>query len=385
MTSPQHPTIIAMRSLDTSRGDVDRDSLRPTSSPSSHSSRNIHSNPPFKQNLELCKTLQIADDRLSITRKSRVEKDYLPGQPRIALQGTRLESYLEQDFLTKDLDRLAPHLWLVGTQDSSHISSLTQQIVRGRNIILTEDPGLHLLWISDRVYIKPIPKYLLSHAFWEFYLVGTHSQIEESKRGDITKAALGFLRTYFHLIQHKSDFFLATKDERLRLLPKGVSYADFVKFIANFSEIHDKDVSPRYRFGQLRLGRLNFWSKVFLHRFHYRKVHQQYGAYFAQFYGPLLFIFATISLSLSAMQLVLAVQRPNTFGPPWKTFTRVSGGFAVLTLVCVALTVLVLLLMFVSLALRETIFAVKALYRKSTFAVKAPHRERRLKTQDMEG
>ncbi|KAL9077633.1 MAG: hypothetical protein Q9161_000005 [Pseudevernia consocians] len=352
--------------------------------------------PPFEQNLELCKTLQIADDGFSIKRRPRapfkeitrdratIEKNYLPGQPRVALQGASLESYLEQDFLTRDLDRLAPHLWLVGAQDSSHISSLTQQIFRGRDIVLTEDPGLHLLWIYDRVYIKPIPKYLLSRAFWEFYLVNADSPIKDkSNRGAITKAALGFLRTYFHLIQHKSDFFLATKDEKLRLLPKDVSYADFVKFIVNFSEVHDDDVSPRYRFGQLRLSRLNFWSKIFLHRFQYRKVHQQYGAYFARFYGPLLFIFATVSLSLSAMQLVLAVQRPNAFGESWKTFARVSGGFAVFTLVCVALIVFFLLSMFISLALREIIFAIKALYRGRKLSGKKL-KESKLKTHDME-
>ncbi|KAL9131187.1 MAG: hypothetical protein Q9175_006831 [Cornicularia normoerica] len=326
--------------------------------------------PPFDIDSQLCRALEVDADEHSITRPPRAgrgvtSKDYLPGQPRIALQDPSIKSYLEQELLTRDLDRLAPHLWLVGTQDSSHISSLTGQTFRGRNIILTEDPGLHLLWIYDRVYVKPIPRYLLSHAFWKFYLVGNRSRIPEMQRQEIAKAALGFLRSYLYLIRHKSDFLLATNDEH-RLLPKNISHSDFIKFITTFDGIRDEEVSPRYRFGDLRLGRLKFWSKIFLRRFTYRKVHQQYGAYFAQFYGPLLFIFAVFSLSLSAMQLGLATQRPNSFGPSWKSFTRVSEGFAVLTLVCVALITLILLLLFVSLALRETIFALKELYRKKT-------------------
>ena len=325
--------------------------------------------PPFGANLELCHTLTIAGDELSIRRRPRdgnevtKEKNYLPGQPRIALQDPSIESYLEQNFLTRDLDTFAPHLWLVGRQDSSHISSLTLQNFRGRDIIITEDPGLHLIWIYDRVYIKPIPRYLLSHAFWKFFLLGEHSPISEPGRKYIGKAALGFLRSYSYLIRHKSDFFIAT-DDKLRLLPKNVSYSDFIKFITAFERVLDEDVSPRYSFGELRLSRLNIWSKIFLQRFTYRKVHQQYGAYFARFYGPLLFVFAIFSLSLSAMQLELAIQRPNTFGTLWQTFARISGGLAALTLICVALIALILLLLFVSLFLRELNFAVRAQHRK---------------------
>ena len=251
----------------------------------------------------------------------------------------------------------------MGKQDSSHTSSLTRQNFRGRDIVITEDPGLHLIWIYDRVYIKPIPRYLLSHALWKFFLLGEHSLIAEPARKDIVKAALGFLRSYSYRIRHKSDFFIAT-DDKVRLLPKDVSYSDFIEFIAAFESFQDEDISPRDRFGELRLSRLNIWSKIFLQRFTYRKVHQHYGAYFARFYGPLLFVFAILSLSLSAMQLEIAIQRSNTFGPLWQTFARISGGLAALTLICVILIVLILFSLFVSLFLREPTFAVKAQHRK---------------------
>ena len=68
------------------------------------------------------------------------------------------------------------------------------------------------------------------------------------------------------------------------------------------------DIRSRYSFGQLRLTRLNLWSKVFLGRFTFYKIHGQYGAYFARYYGPVLFIFGFFSVALSAMQVALAAQ-----------------------------------------------------------------------------
>jgi hypothetical protein len=294
----------------------------------------------------------------STTQRGGTEKTYLPGQPYVGLWDPNLGSYLESELVTRDLNKLAPYLWLVAKQESSHISSLTHQIVRGRQIIITEKPELHLVWIYDRVYIKPIPRYLLSHAFWKFYLIDKHSPIPEPLKQDIKRAALGFLRSYRYLIQHKSDFVLAT-DDKARLLPKGVRHSDFIRFILLFEQITDTNVSPRYEFGELRLTRLNFWSKVFLQRYTYQRVHGQYGAYFAQFYGPILFVFGVFSVALSAMQVGLAIQPFVKVGPSWTLFAEVSRWFAVWTLFCTALIVLFLIATLAFLSGRETIFAVK--------------------------
>lgn len=319
---------------------------------------------------ELYHKLYIAPGQRSLQRQPRaapptsqsggpvIEKTYLPGQPDVGLNDPNIGSYLESELVTNDLNKLASHLWLVAKQDSSHISSLTHQIVRGRKIIVTEKPGLHLVWFYDRIYIKPIPRYLLSYAFWKFYLINKHSPISEPLRQDITRAALGFLRSYRYLIQHKSDFVLAT-DDKVRLLPKGVRHSDFIKFILLFGRIMDTSVSPRYEFGELRLTRLNFWSKVFLRRYTYHKVHGQYGAYFAQFYGPMLYLFGLFSVALSAMQVGLAIQPFVNMGPSWSVFAEVSRWFAIWTLSCVALIVLFLIATLALLSGREIVFAVK--------------------------
>lgn len=333
--------------------------------------------PPFASKDELYRKLYVTSDQrlirrqpkstpsVSVTEKTTTEKNYLPSQPRIALQDSVIGEYLKSELVTRDLNKLAPHLWLVAKQDSSHISSLTHQIVRGRQIVVTEKPELHLIWIYDRVYIKPIPKYLLSHAFWEFYLIGRDSPIPGPLRQDITKAALGFLRSYLYLIQHKSDFILAT-DDKLRLLPKGICHSEFINFIMAFEKIPDNTVAPRYKFGELRLTRLNFWSKILLRRFFYQKVHGQYGAYFAQFYAPILFIFAAFSVALGAMQVALATEPFIPVRPSWIAFARVSRGFSICALVCVALAALLLFSTLFVLQSREAVFAVKNLYRRRT-------------------
>ena len=124
---------------------------------------------PFAVNDELYEKLSKSAETGALIRSNN-EKSYLPGRPRIQIQNTIVESHLESELMTKDLDKLVPHLWLVGKQDSTHISSLTHQRVRGREIVITENPELHLLWIYERVFNKPLPNYLLSHSFWEFYL-----------------------------------------------------------------------------------------------------------------------------------------------------------------------------------------------------------------------
>lgn len=177
------------------------------------------------------------------------------------------------------------------------------------------------------------------------------------------RAALGFLRSYLYLIQHKSDFILAT-DEKLRLIPKKISHSDFVNFIMAFDKIEDIDVAPRYHFGELRLSRLNFWTRIFLRRFTYHKVHGQYGAHFAQFYGPMLFSFGVLSVALAAMQVALAAQQPTPSEMPWTAFVNVSRGFSISALTCVALVVLLLSSTLFSMGLRETAFALKDLYHK---------------------
>jgi hypothetical protein len=178
------------------------------------------------------------------------------------------------------------------------------------------------------------------------------------------KAARGFLRSYAFLIQHKADYLLATHDDRFGLVPKSISFPDLVEFLRCFKTIPDAEVSPRYAFGDLRLTRINFWVKIFLWRPNYFKQYGQYGSYFAQFYGPILFFFGVIALALNSMQVVLAVESGFGFGDGWISFAWMSRGFSVFTLFVILLLSFALIASLLLFIFREAIYAAKDLYWK---------------------
>ncbi|EHK48501.1 uncharacterized protein TrAtP1_009740 [Trichoderma atroviride] len=329
---------------------------------------------PFPSHRQLCSELFIVEGTQRVLTKGSDNVDpsaaisqeaadsaSLLGHPWVRLRDpyNGISQFLKDELITDSLDKLAPHLWLVATQNSTHISSLTHQLVRGRQIVVTEDPGLHLTWIYERVFIKPLPEYLLSHAFWDYFLVNSSSPIPSPDRKAIFRAACGFLRSYAFLIQHKSDYLLAIQDDKLDLIPKSIPFSDLVEFLRCFKSIPDTEVSPRYLYRDLRLTRLNFWVKIFQGKRTYFKQYGQYGAYFAQFYGPLLFVFGIITLALSSMQVVLAAESVTGFGDGWMSFVWMSQGFSIFTLCLTLLLSLFLIASPVLFIFREVIYAAK--------------------------
>lgn len=262
---------------------------------------------------------------------------HLPGYPTISLTDEDgLAEFLSREFVSALQDKLAPRLWWMSKQDSGSISPLHRQAVKRRTIVVTEDPKLHLVWIRDRIFVKPLPAYLANHSFWENHLACRPSSSSlcsptstvssaATKPGPavrpadhphphphthpllhVRKAALGYLRTYTHLIRHESDFRVAT-DPRLQLLPEGTTWAAFCRFAADVrAGVADGDVSERYRYGEIRLTRLNLYTRlvVGLHT-RYQSLEPQYSEYFARIYGPVLFCIGILSLVLSSLQVVV--------------------------------------------------------------------------------
>lgn len=205
-------------------------------------------------------------------------------------------------------------------------------------------------------------------------------------------ALLGFMRSYSILIQHPSDFALALQKGLLRTAAdldlsspihspairdvqpqekKMLTYTTFITFISNFSHsrVADSAVSPRYAYGELRLSRLNMWSKVVLRRFTFQKTYGDYNGYFNRFFGPLLFVFAVLSVVLSAFQVSLAAyqtafQLADEASDSGIVFFAVSRWVSILVLIGVLGVGLMLGGLFVVMAGRETIFALGALTRK---------------------
>jgi hypothetical protein len=163
---------------------------------------------------------------------------------------------------------MAPHLWVMSTQSNANINPLHRQRVKGREIFVTEEPRLHLVWWHDRIFVKPLPRYLLSYYFWDVVLA-QNSPWLGNRQDAIRSAALGYLRTYRYLVQRETDFRIAQQDH-LHLIPREVSWAELCQFVSGFDQIKDNDVSLRYCYGELRLSRLNLYAPLLLTQVFFR-------------------------------------------------------------------------------------------------------------------
>ncbi|KAG8530777.1 uncharacterized protein KY384_004134 [Bacidia gigantensis] len=315
---------------------------------------------PFAFEEGLNHQLSITECGQRLERQDDPSSCRLPDQPRVRLNTPELNDYLRLEIQTSELDAFAPYLWLLATPAHTNISTLHHQIVKGRRIVLTEDPQLHLLWLHNTIFVKPIPPFLLSHAFWKFYLSPETSLLDPSARQTVFAAARGFLRSYVYLIKYKIDFDIATRTET-RLLPEGIEFEALVDFLQYFAELDDGLVSPRYHFGEIRFTRLKFWSTILMRRISFT-FYGQYADHFSRFYAPLLFIFGVFTVVLSAMQVALAT---NPMPHAWNTFNLACRWFSVVTIVCVALMIGGLLLKLGKMVGDEVVYSVlKALKRR---------------------
>ncbi|KAF2786053.1 hypothetical protein K505DRAFT_380511 [Melanomma pulvis-pyrius CBS 109.77] len=244
----------------------------------------------------------------------------IPGEPGVGLLQSTVYDFLGSELGTPLLDELYTHLWLVARKFGKSVDPLNRQRVKIREIIATEDVHLHLVWHHNRIYVKPMPLCLLNYDFWATYLPSLAD--EKSPSQEVTalqqipstlvfdrKVALGFMRSYALLVRHRVDFVLARDSH---LLPAELDWAKWSEFIVHFRRIEDRDVAKRYHYGQLRLSRLNWAVRLFrpscaTTTWFYEIPHSSTGWYLKQAITPLLFGFASLSMVLSSMQVLLAV------------------------------------------------------------------------------
>ena len=283
-----------------------------------------------------------------------------------------VHDFLQRELDTPILNELYPHLSLVAKKAGDHIDPLHRQFIQRRNIVIAEDPALHLVWYYDTLYLKPIPQCLYNYAFWEEYLLLSTSKSPGSPQNSgacsnshICRTALGYLRSYSFLIWHESDYLIA---QRADLIPKDISYQEFKRFILPFRSIPDEYVSPRYHFGHFRLTRLNYAVRLLRPSTmggtifaYYHGRYWQTGDYLRRFGTPLLFFFAAFSVVLSAMQVILAALGQDT----WPPFVRVSWGFSVAVIILI-----------VGLAISSILGVLGLLVTQAQFALRMRRKER---------
>lgn len=282
--------------------------------------------------------------------KLRPAASFLPtghvlGEPDISLDANEVQAFLSKELSTPLLDDLHDNLWFVARRSYNNIDALHRHLIKGRKITISEDCKLHMIWDRNRFFVKPVPLCLMNHDFWMQFLTGSAKaqgspsiiHIEESTPEDrLRSLAVGFLRSYAFLIQHRSDFAIAQSHN---LLPTDYDWLQWSKFICHFRYLDDAMVARRYHYGQLRLSRLNWATRIFRPSnsstsWFYELPYWSTMPYIEAAAAPLLFIFASFSLVLSSMQVMLAAPKDVLAFPGFghqeeRTVARVYWAFSI--------------------------------------------------------
>lgn len=254
-----------------------------------------------------------------------------PGNPDGALISAEVYQFVDYELDIDRLDHIYDWLWIAGRPMPPR--PLHQQRLLEREISITERLDLHLVWTTGRIFIKPLPKFLLEPTFWDKFLCGHATQNSHCSHGrrptvDHRKRALGFFFSYTALIAHESDFHIA-KD--LRLIPEELqwpAWKEAVRELLVKPSIYPQ-VHRRFHYGELRLSRLNKIYFLWVTPLRgYRTKWNQYGLFFRDNFSLLASSTIYIAIVLTAMQVGLATEslQKNSI------FSSASYGFAVFSI-----------------------------------------------------
>lgn len=226
-------------------------------------------------------------------------------------------AFLDTELNVRRLNEIHSWLWLVGLPSAPR--PLHYQVVKEREIVVTEQLDLHLVWSSSKsswILIKPLPRFLLCPLFWQTQIC-PHQHLYET--------ALGFLLSYVALIEREVDYNLAINHG---LIPKEITWPGWLTLVheifctlpqeatfdpAIMSSIDaigsDTSVNRRFNYGELRLGRLNWIYRLIMGEIRgYHSGCTTYGSFMRENINSLITLFAYTTIVLSAMQVGLATQ-----------------------------------------------------------------------------
>jgi len=274
-------------------------------------------------------------------------EDLLPASVRDDYAGRiELRSPAEADIrqvLRKELDirklKLSSRwFWLMGRQTPTR--PLHWQRCQGRDVLPIEEMGMHLVWTTGRIFIKPVPRFLLAPTIWKGHLSCTdhcrkcsdkgHSRATDEQTGAycLRATALGFLISYTTLIMYESDFNIA-KD--MQLVPAELSWSSWRRFVKELLDQHSYGkVEERFRYGELRLDRLNqAWRLThFPFTKSYQPSYDRYTTFLQAWFAVIAAVTVYIVVALTGLQVGLATERLGAND----TYQAVAYGFSVFSL-----------------------------------------------------
>ncbi|ROV90934.1 hypothetical protein VMCG_09992 [Cytospora schulzeri] len=278
------------------------------------------------------------------------------------------DDFLERELDLRRLDSIFNWLWVTGRPMPPR--PLHYQLVLGREITVAERMDMHLVWTTGRIFLKPVPRFLLHPRFWRDHLscredcpclprhddadvignITTKAQ-EAAGGGGVPQGgcrqglrarALGFLCSYTALVSHESDFLIA-RDRHL--LPREVEWPAWRALVRQLLMIEDIDrkVDARFIYGELRLSRLN---KIYmLARLPFLRGYlphwQQYGTYFRDNLAWLATGTVYIAIVLTAIQVGQATSLAGN-----DRFQSASYGFTIFSILFPLIACLLILLVF---------------------------------------
>ncbi|KAI0595659.1 hypothetical protein F4775DRAFT_568536 [Biscogniauxia sp. FL1348] len=228
--------------------------------------------------------------------------------------------FLKAELSVKRLNAIQDWLWVCGRPMPPR--PLHHQVLISRSIAVTENPELHLVWSGNRIFLKPVPAWLLEPDVWEAHIAAD---------AETAACARGFLFSYAALVEYESDFRLATESG---LLPRAVTWGAWRALARELLAAHCyAGVNPRYWYGELRLGRLNKvyrLRKGFLFR-GYSSVaaHAVYADLIRDNFAALATVLGYVVIVLTAMQVGLGVEQLQAD----RAFQDVSYGFTVFSII----------------------------------------------------
>lgn len=272
----------------------------------------------------------------------------------VRLVSADIREFLKTELNVHRLNTIHSWLWLVGLP--SQPRPLHYQQLKKRDIVVTEQLDLHLVWRPSRIFVKPLPRFLLSARFWETQIC---------PQEDLYRTALGFLLSYVALIEREVDFQLAVSNG---LIPNEIKWPGWLLLAEEIVQASSRTssfmstssmpstfslsdshvpVNERFYYGELRLGRLNWIYRLVLRKPRgYLSDCTTYGAFARDNINSLITLFAYTTIVLSAMQVGLATQwlmDDYAFGMTSYVFSVFS---IVAPLVAIAAVFLVILTLF---------------------------------------
>lgn len=237
-----------------------------------------------------------------------------------------IQKYLEWELTVPRLNEIHGYLWLAGRPMGPR--PLHRQAMLGRELVTTEQVDLHMVWQATRIFIKPMPDFLLDYEFWRDHIC---------RDTNLYECACGFLLSYVWLVCSKSDL---RRAQDAGLLGHEINWENWVSFTRSLLRAIDiqtlEQVNRRYHYGELRLSRLNWIYRLASnHRSHvtlirgYMYGYTKYSEVVQRNFAWVLVAFVYITIVLTAMQVGLATDRLGQSD----TFQTVSYGFTVFSIV----------------------------------------------------